>query len=499
MKIVKSKKQLTPFTILFILTIIAITLTWIIPSGSYSKLIYNNNKNSLQITTPNGNVNYIASTQESLKNLNISIDIDKLIKGEIKNSIPIPNTYEKVKDVKKNIFDITLSMVKGTVEVADIIIFILILGGMIGVIKKTGALDSFIFNISNKAENNKFLFVIAIFIVMLIGGTTCGLEEEAIAFYPMIVPVLILFGFDAIVCVTIIFLSASIGSTFSTLNPFSVIIASNLAGVSFLDGIWYRVAGLILTSCFVLTYLYFYIKKINSNPQKSYSYENHNDFKSNYKYKKTNFKKISNKDKLILSFFILPFIIMIIGVSSFGWWFNEMSATFLFSSIIIILISGLSENKAISCFITGASELIGVSLIIGLARGINLILEQGMISDTIIFYATSLINGMDSYLFVFALMIMFFIFGFIIPSSSGLAVLTMPIIAPLADTIGVPRDVVVSAYNWGQYTMLYIAPTGLILANLQMLSISYKQWLKFATPLTMFVFLLSSSLLMIQV
>ncbi|XTD81636.1 hypothetical protein AB8849_16580 [Proteus vulgaris] len=147
----------------------------------------------------------------------------------------------------------------------------------------------------------------------------------------------------------------------------------------------------------------------------------------------------------------------------------------------------------------GHLKLVGVSLIIGLARGVNLVMEQGKIADTILEFMSHMVAGMPPSLFLLAQLVVFICLGFIVPSSSGLAVLAMPIMAPLADAVGVPRYMVVSAYNWGQYIMLFLAPTGLVLATLQMLDISYNKWLKFIMPMVIFMFVLSAILLLIQV
>ena len=143
--------------------------------------------------------------------------------------------------------------------------------------------------------------------------------------------------------------------------------------------------------------------------------------------------------------------------------------------------------------------MVGVALIIGLARGINKILNDGLISDTMLDGATRLVSGMHGPVFIVMLMLVFFLLGFVVPSSSGLAVLSMPIMAPLADTVGIPRFVAVSAFNWGQYAMLFIAPTGLIMATLQMLHVKFSHWLKYAIPIVGFQLVLGAVLLIIQV
>lgn len=499
----KRKWQLrfpSAFTILFIIMILAIAATWLIPAGAYSKLVYNKANNALVVTAPQGAVSTLPATQESLSKMNIAIDIQQFIDGNIRKPIAVPDTYERLEQKPKTIHDLTVSMVKGTIEAADIMVFIFVLGGLIGVVNQTGAFNSGLVALSQRTKNKEFALVFIVSILMILGGTTCGLEEEAVAFYPILVPIFLALGYDAIVSVGAIFLAGSMGTTFSTINPFSVVIASNAAGIPFTDGIGFRVFGLIVGAAVVIGYLYWYCKKIKADPTFSYTYVDRKDFAARYTQIDTSdIKPFTLRNKLILLLFTVAFPIMVWGVMAKGWWFPQMAASFLTITIIVMFISGLSERDAIESFTKGASSLVGVSLIIGLARGVNLVMEEGMISDTILYNATQLVSGMHGSVFIIVLMLIFFLLGFIVPSSSGLAVLSMPIIAPLADTVGIPRSVVVSAYNWGQYAMLYLAPTGLVLATLQMLNMRYNHWFRFVLPMVLFVLIFGGSMLVLQV
>ena len=195
-------------------------------------------------------------------------------------------------------------------------------------------------------------------------------------------------------------------------------------------------------------------------------------------YSEENDVKFDWRKKIILFLFVFQFIIMIWGVSSLGWWFQEAAAMFFGVAIIIMLLSGLSEKEAVNGFISGASEVVGVTLIIGLARAINIIMENGMISDTLLFYSSNVVAEMGKGLFSIVILLIFGFLGIFIPSTSGLAVLSMPILAPLADTVGLSRAVVVDAFTWGQ---------GLIFVVLQIVGISYNKWLKFVIPLLIII------------
>lgn len=489
------------FTILFIITILAVIATWVVPAGSYSKLTYNAGDKMLQVKSAKGEISQLEPTQEVLDKLDIKIKIAQFTSGAIRKPIAIPNTYERVAPVHKGVMDVPESMVSGVIEAADIMVFIFVLGGLIGVVNKTGAFNAGLIALSKKTKGREFLLVFLVSLVMMLGGTTCGMEEEAVAFYPILVPMFLSLGYDSIICVGAIFLASSMGTTFSTINPFTVVIASSAAGIPFTEGISWRVAGLIIAFSVVVAYLYWYAKKVKANPAFSYTYADHEEFEQKFlaDVDLAAPEPFSTKRKIILTLFVLAFPMMIWGVSVGGWWFPMMAASFLIVAIVIMFVSGLTEKDAVNSFVHGASGLVGVSLIVGLARGVNIVLDQGKISDTILYYASHMVAGMEGSVFIVAMMLVFFLLGFIVPSSSGLAVLAMPIMAPLADTVGINRDIVVSAYNWGQYAMLYLAPTGLVLATLQMLDMSYNKWIKFVWPVVVFVLCFSAIMLIAQV
>lgn len=498
----KPRRQFpTAFTILFGILVLAIALTWIIPAGAYSKLSYDSASASLVIKNPQGETSRVPANQAELAKLNINIKVEQFTTGKIRKPIAIPGTYQRLAQSPKLLRHIPLSMVHGTVEAADVIVFILVLGGLIGVVNKTESFSSGLVALSRVTQGKEFLFVALVCIVMLAGGTTCGIEEEAVAFYPILVPIFLALGYDSIVCVGAIFLAASMGTTFSTINPFSVVIASNAAGIAFTEGIAFRAFGLLVGGAVVIGYLYWYCRKIKADPSFSYTYEDREKFSERFLKESAMHAAppFTVRRKIILTLFAIGFPLMIWGVMFGGWWFPEMGASFLLITIIIIFISGLRESEAVDAFCKGASDLVAVSLIIGLARGVNLVLEQGMISDTILNYAASLVADVHGGVFAVAQMLVFFVLGFLVPSSSGLAVLSMPIMAPLADTVEIPRYIVVSAYNWGQYAMLYLAPTGLVLATLQMLGMQFNKWVKFVMPMVFFVLVFGALMLVIQV
>jgi uncharacterized ion transporter superfamily protein YfcC len=499
----RQKKKLqfpTAFTVLFIVLILAALLTYIVPAGLYSRLTYDSDQNTFLVEDSAGEISTLPASQDTLDSLNIKMNIEKFIDGSIRKPIAIPGTYEEIEQSPQGLLSIIMSPVQGVMDTVDIMVFVLVLGGIIGLINKTGTFDAGIAALSKKTKGKEFLLVIFVSALIAVGGTTFGLAEETIALYPILMPIFIANGYDAIIGIAAIYMGSSIGSMFSTVNPFSVVIASNAAGISFNEGLVFRLISLVLAMIITLVYIYIYAKKIKKNPKASLTYEDNKSIEERFlkDYDPDNVLPFNWKRVLILLVFLGAFPIMVWGVSTGVWWFPEMSGLFLAVAIIIIFLSGLSEKEAVNTFLAGAADLIGVVLIIGVARAINIVMDNGMISDTLLHASSTVIENMSGGIFAVVQMLLFSFLGFFVPSSSGLATLSMPIMAPLADTVGVSRDIVVTAYNWGQGWMSFITPTGLILATLEMVDVTYNKWLRFILPLMGIIGVFAAVMLFIQ-
>jgi C4-dicarboxylate transporter len=268
----------------------------------------------------------------------------------------------------------------------------------------------------------------------------------------------------------------------STANPFAVIIASDAAGVDWTSGLTIRAVALVLCLVISIVYIIRYAEKVKKNPEKSLVYGTTvpEIYASNTP-ETTHSLKFSTKIQLFI--FALTFVVMIVGVSQWGWWFQEMTGLFLVAAIVIAILQRTGEEKFIEHFLIGARDLLGVAFIIGIARGVSFILNEGQISGTILYYATELVQGMSPMLFLPILMLIFGVLSLFIASSSGMAVLTMPIMGALATVVGVEGDNVVTAYLFGMGMMALITPTGMTLPSLTMVNVNYNQWLRFAWPL----------------
>lgn len=490
------KKRLkfpTPYTVLIIVIALSALLTFLLPSGAYNTLSYDNTSNQFIIQNED-NISKIPATQESLTEKNIHISIEKFKEGKIKKPISIPGTYKKQDAKPQGLLAILYAPIKGIYETIDIILFVLILGGFIGVFNESGALNEGIGFLAHKLKGKEGLLIVLVTTLIALGGTSFGLAEETLAFYPILVPVFLAAGYDLLVPVAVIYIGSCMGTMASTANPFSTIIASDAAGVDWTIGMNSRLIILVLGVTICIIYIMRYANKIKKDPTKSivYGVKIPKAFMTE---QAVTVEKVKTTTKILLSVFALTFVIMIYGVSRLEWWFQEMTALFLVSSIFIAILQRSGEKKFIDQFINGAKDLLGVSFIIGVARGVTFILNEGHISDTILFYATNLVEGMPPMLFLPVLMLVFALLTLFISSSSGMAVVTMPIMGSLATVVGVEAQEIVNTYLFGMGLMSFITPTGLILPSLAMVNVNFKQWMKFITPLLLILFIVSTFVL----
>lgn len=484
----------TAQTILIIIAGIVTLLTWIIPAGKYNSLAYNSTSNTFTISSP-GETTELPATQETLESLGIKIPLEKFTNGDIYKPIGIPKTYKQLPSQPQGLAAFVTSPIKGIIAAADIIFLVLIIGGLIGIMNLTGAFDAGIAWLAKKLQGREFILIIAVTSLVAAGGTTFGLAEETMAFYPILIPIFLAAGYDAMVGLACVFLGSSIGTMCSTTNPFSTIIASDAAGINWTEGLPGRVFMLGLCLAISILYILRYAKKVKADPSKSLVFEEKAKLEKLFGLDIVNAKKLTTRLRLILTVFTLSFVVMIVGVSMLDWWFVEMTSTFLVAAILIAFIVRLKENVFVESFAKGAGELLSVAFIIGLARGVTILMEDGLISDTILHHASTITEGMNKGIFTNIMLLIYGGLSFFMPSSSGMAVLTMPIMSPLADTVGIGREIIVNTYQYGLGLFYLINPTSLILAALAVVKIGFDKWLRFVWPLLLILLLTTMAVL----
>lgn len=451
----------TAYTILFSIIIIMAILTWIIPAGKYD------------------------------------------YKGD---GEPIAGSYHEVEKNGQLPGDIVLAPLEGLYQGIDIAAFILMVGGFLGVIAKTGALDTGISNIIRVLKGKEKMLIPILMCAFALGGTTFGMSEETIAFYPLVIPIVVAAGYDTITAVSIILLGAGIGVLGSTVNPFATGIAAGFAGISLGDGILIRLIILAVMLIVSIWYVMRYASKVKSNPSYSIVADMHEENLEHFASIDENEKLLTKSQKLALIIFALTFLVMIYAVIPFSdmgipiytlsWWFPELSALFLVGAIILGILCRLQEKEIVDSFVAGAADLLGVAFIIGISRGITVIMNNGSITDTILSWGENALSGAGSIVFLLLTYIIYLPLSFLIPSTSGLATLSMPIMAPLADFANVSRDLVITSFQSASGIINLITPTSaVVMGGLAIGRVPYERWLKYVWKLILIIFILTLLLL----
>lgn len=486
----KGFKMPSSYTVLFILIIILAILTWIIPAGEYEKN-----------------------------------EAGQLVAG----------TYKTVQSNPQGIYDIFMAPVYGlignklTTGSIGVAFFILIIGGFLGVITETGALDIGIASVIKKNKGKEKRLIPLLMILFAIGGTTYGMAEETIAFYPLLIPIMIGVGFDTITAVAVILVGSQIGCLASTVNPFATGVASDTAGISIADGIVWRLVFLVVMVAISIFYVYSYATKIEKNPEKSFVYSQRKENLELFKIPESS-ESMTKKQLYILWIFILTFFIMILSLipwgdfgikifeqfndallglpvigglfrhaSPFGtWYFSEITMLFFVSSVLIGVVYGMSEDKFLEVFLKGSADLIGVALICAVSRGIQIIMNDGLITATILHWGEIGLKGLSPQLFITLTYLFYLPMSFLIPGTSSLAGATMGLLGPMAEFVHVRSHLVITAFQAASGVLNLFTPTsGVVMGALAIARIDIIVWIKFLAKLILIVILMSIVILVI--
>jgi len=390
---------------------------------------------------------------------------ERVTDSETNQVTVVPNSYKLVDAESVSIFEMILSIPEGIVSRAGLITLILLIGGCFYVIEKTGALKEGITYLTIKLKGKEEIVLILVSLIFLIAGALMGLQEEIIAMMPVLLYLTSRLGYNAFVAIAISFGSAILGASFSPMNPFAVVIAQKETGLEFLSGSVFRL--LVLVIAFVI-WMFMIIRYANKNKVE--------------KIVETDglVEKLSLRSIIILTLVGVAFVILIIGMLNYDWGFNHMSAEFFALGILVGLIGKLGVNGTIETYIEGFKELVFAAMIVGFASSISIILKQGMIIDSIIYGLFTPMQYLPKSLAAISMMISQSALHFPVSSYSGQAILTMPILAPLSDLIGISRQVCVLAYQYGAVMTDLIYPTqGALMAIIAIAGIPFDKWFKF--------------------
>ena len=497
-------KKVSAFAVLFAIIGLMAALTWVIPSGKYN-MIKDPNNPSQEIRE--------AGTYQRIDKVERTVDEET---GEVTTV-----------DHRQGLWDVFMAPIKGMADRLDVIVFVLILGGFLGITMKTGALDAALGGLLKKMNGKEIYLIPILMTLFAIGGTTYGMQEEAVAFYALIIPVMMAAGYNSMTAIMMIVLGGGVGVLASTVNPFSTGIAARTADVQLGNILWIQMLVLIAMLVLAIFFVMNYAKKVKAG-----KYADDSSVAATFKPIDLNSVPEYNfKRKFIMGVFAATFVIMIIslipwssdfhigffdglheffagipvlstvlGVNHNGalgtWYFNEISTLFLISTAVIAFIyhkEFSKKNVSITdTFIKGSEDLLGVAVIIAVAAGVSIVMRAGGIEDTIIHWGEKGLANFNGGLVGVLAYIFYLPLSFIIPSSSGLAAASMPIIAPVSELVGSNKETMVVAFANANGLLNMLAPTiASLMAGLTLSGVSYKTWIKRVAPL-MVVFVIIS-------
>ena len=420
--------------------------------------------------------------------------------------------------------DLVMAPINGLNEAIDIAIFVLLIGGFLGVTSKTGALDAGIGSVVQKLKGKELILIPVLMFLFSLGGTSFGMAEETIAFTALVTTTMLVAGFDPIVSVATLILGAGSGVLGSTVNPFLV-----STSIGALNGVGIQVNQAIVIGTGIALWLsslsisiYFvmkYAKKVHKDKLATLlSDVEMNEAKAAFLGNKASEEVVefTKKRKIVLGLFAFTFIIMVAGVipwEEFGitifastdfltgsalgsWWFSELGMWFVIMAIVIGLVYKMKEKEIVGAFMDGAAEMVGVALVIGVSKGISVMMNTTGLDNHVLNAASSVLSGMSPIVFTIVAFLIYMVLSFFIPSTSGLAGLSMPIFGPLAVSLGFSPEVIISIFSAGSGLVNFITPTsGVIMGTLAIAKVDYSTWVKFVGKVLVAIFISSSIIL----
>ena len=444
-----------PHTLVIIFSIIILMAiaTYIVPGGSYDRVIADVNGQSKTVVL-NGSFHYVENEAQGL-------------------------------------FSVMQAPISGLEQSAEIIAFLFIVGGAFSLITRTKAIDSAIAKVVSIFKGNELLIIPIIFTLFSLGGATFGMTEEAIPFITILTPLMLALGFDSILAVGISYLGCIVGFATAMLNPFTVGIAQSIAEITLFSGVVYRSILWVITTIVGIIFLMIYARRIKKNPQLSPMYKLDEEKRKKLNKSENEEVKFTLSHKIIIASIGVCLAVIIWGVLKAGFWIPEIAAVFLITGIFAGIVGGLKADEMADAFVAGAKDMIGAAMVIGFARAIVIIAENSQIIDTILYGLSSFIGKLPSLLAACVMLPVQMFINFFVISGSGQAALTMPILAPLGDLLDISRQTTVLIFQLGDGFSNAIFPTsGVLMACLGMAGIPYSKWFKWILPLQIILFAL---------
>ena len=447
----KKKKFELPhvYTIAFLLIILFAILTWIVPSGQFERTMMETAAGEREVA--------VAGTYQE-----------------------VPKVDAEGNDMRQGLGAVLMAPTRGIQAAADVVAFVLLIGGSFAILTKTNAINAGMSRVIKKLKGKDILLIPVVMILFSIGGTSFGMSEEALPFYAIFMPIIMSLGYDSMTAFMVCFLGPQMGYIGSTVNPFNVLISQGIAGIQGNPQLWFRFIQYATFTIIGIVWVMMYARKVKKNPTGSITY--HDDLAKREEFAVDSMDAdmpFTLRQKLVLIVFGVGMGVIVWGLVTKGWYMDEISMVFLAIGLLSGIVGGLGEKEMAEEFVKGMADFVYAAVIIGIARGILVVAEGGMIIDTILNALANLLAGVPTAVFTTMMYFAQAFLSLLVPSSSGLAALTMPVMAPLTDLMGVNPEAAVTALCISNQTMNTISPVaGMTVAGLAVCKISFPQWWK---------------------
>jgi uncharacterized ion transporter superfamily protein YfcC len=484
------------FAILFAVTILVAILTWIIPAG-----VYNLDANGDPVP---GSYHQVPSSPQGVSAILLA-PINGMY-GILSKPPPVLPEDTPNEAGAGNVSVYNEGELYGSIGVA---LFVIVIGAFITMTMKSGAIAAGIGSVTKALQGREIFLIPVLMVLFALGGTTFGMGEETLGFYPIIIVLFMGLGYDTLTAAATIALGAGLGVAASTVNPFATGIASDAAGINISEGLLLRIIMFVVFVAIGIFFVMRYGSRVKADPSRSIVADLRERHRREFLGKESEHEELpelTTRRKLILGVFGLSFLILIYSVipwndlhipfPQLNWWFGELAALFLLAAVIIGIIAGYGDQELVETFVQGARDFLTPALIIAVARGVTVIMKNGLIIDTVLNWLEGLVAGTGSVAFANLMYIINLPLAFLVPSSSAHATLAMPILAPLANVAKLPRSIVVTAYQSASGLVNLITPTSvIIMGGLAVARIGYDRWFRFVWPLLLFILVATMILL----
>ena len=411
----------------------------------------------------------------------------------------VPGTYTPVPPddaVSLPAWHFLIAITKGLASAQDIIFLIFIVGGVIEVLRRTGAIDAALHGAVDKLGHSPWILIVGCFAMFSLGSFTIGMGEEYVPLIPIIVTMSLAMRMDAVVAMGMVWIPYGIGWGCAGINPFGVLIAQNIAGVPLTSGWGFRLVMMVAFLALGFHHLYRYARRVQNDPSESLVADV--DYSKGFEAPADT--EMTGARGLVLLVFLLGIAVFVYGAAQFGWYISELNAVFFAIGIAAALIARMSPGETSRTFLEGAANMTAPALIVGFARTIEVVLQDGQIIDSIVNSIAGVLEGMPSEVSAVGMLLVQSVCNFFIPSGSGQAFVTMPIMSPLATLTDVPQQTAVLAFQFGDgFTNMIVPTSALVVGALALGKVPYAAWFRFVGPLMLKILVLAATFLVFSI